>query len=436
MLVSPAFSRAGVALSDNGLGRPGLQGCDTKGAFAVSSDRLLERLFPMSEIVIVNGARTAFGAFGGGLATKSATDLAVEAGRGAIERSGVDKELIDSVIMGNVIQTSKDAIYLARHVALRNGLKESTPGHILNLLCGSGVSAVATAAMQIQAGMASVVLAGGTDALSMTPYSNWSNRWGGRMGHMELWDGLDIRDTYAKASMGETAENIQEKYKISREDQDEFALRSQTLAAQAMQSGRLREEIVPVEVESKKGKIVIEKDEHARAETTLEGLAKLKPVFRKGGSVTAGNACGIVDGAAALVVTSADTAEKLSLNPLVKVVSWAVTGVPPEIMGIGPVPAIPMALEKAGLKMDQIDLFEINEAFAVQYLACEKELNLPREKVNVNGGAIALGHPFGATGARLLLSISMELVKRKARYGCVSLCIGGGMGIAMILERI
>ncbi len=330
MLVSPAFSRAGVALSDNGLGRPGLQGCDTKGAFAVSSDRLLERLFPMSEIVIVNGARTAFGAFGGGLATKSATDLAVEAGRGAIERSGVDKELIDSVIMGNVIQTSKDAIYLARHVALRNGLKESTPGHILNLLCGSGVSAVATAAMQIQAGMASVVLAGGTDALSMTPYSNWSNRWGGRMGHMELWDGLDIRDTYAKASMGETAENIQEKYKISREDQDEFALRSQTLAAQAMQSGRLREEIVPVEVESKKGKVVIEKDEHARAETTLEGLAKLKPVFRKGGSVTAGNACGIVDGAAALVVTSAATAEKLSLKPLVKVVSWAVTGVPPE----------------------------------------------------------------------------------------------------------
>ncbi|MBN8658724.1 MAG: thiolase family protein [Candidatus Obscuribacter phosphatis] len=390
----------------------------------------------MDEIVIVNGARTAFGAFGGGLASKSATDLAVAAAAGAMERSGVKPEVVDSVVMGNVIQTSKDAIYLARHVALRNGLKDTTPGLILNLLCGSGVNAVATAAMQIRSGMASVVLAGGTDALSMTPYLNWSNRWGGRMGHMELWDGLDIRDTYARASMGETAENIREKYNISREAQDEFALRSQTLAAKAMESGRLREEIVGVEVPGKKGNTVIEKDEHARPETTLEGLAKLKPVFRQGGTVTAGNACGIVDGAAALVVTSAKKAEALSLSPMMRVVSWAVAGVPPEIMGIGPVPAIPMALEKAGLKMEQIDLFEINEAFAVQYLACEKELHLPREKVNVNGGAIALGHPFGATGARLLLSIGIELQKRKMRYGCVSLCVGGGMGIAMIVERI
>lgn len=390
----------------------------------------------MDEIVIVNGARTAFGAFGGGLASKSATDLAVAAAAGAMERSGVKPEVVDSVVMGNVIQTSKDAIYLARHVALRNGLKDTTPGLILNLLCGSGVNAVATAAMQIRSGMASVVLAGGTDALSMTPYLNWSNRWGGRMGHMELWDGLDIRDTYARASMGETAENIREKYNISREAQDEFALRSQTLAAKAMESGRLREEIVGVEVPGKKGNTIIEKDEHARPETTLEGLAKLKPVFRQGGTVTAGNACGIVDGAAALVVTSAKKAEALSLSPMMRVVSWAVAGVPPEIMGIGPVPAIPMALEKAGLKMEQIDLFEINEAFAVQYLACEKELHLPREKVNVNGGAIALGHPFGATGARLLLSIGIELQKRKMRYGCVSLCVGGGMGIAMIVERI
>lgn len=390
----------------------------------------------MDEIVIVNGARTAFGAFGGGLASQSATDLAVAAAAGAMERSGVKPEVVDSVVMGNVIQTSKDAIYLARHVALRNGLKDTTPGLILNLLCGSGVNAVATAAMQIRSGMASVVLAGGTDALSMTPYLNWSNRWGGRMGHMELWDGLDIRDTYARASMGETAENLREKYNISREAQDEFALRSQTLAAKAMESGRLREEIVAVEVPGKKTKTLIEKDEHARPETTLEGLAKLKPVFRQGGTVTAGNACGIVDGAAALVVTSAKRAEALSLSPMMRVVSWAVAGVPPEIMGIGPVPAIPMALEKAGLKMDQIDLFEINEAFAVQYLACEKELHLPREKVNVNGGAIALGHPFGATGARLLLSIGIELQKRKLRYGCVSLCVGGGMGIAMIVERV
>lgn len=389
-----------------------------------------------AEIVIVNGARTAFGAYGGGLASKSATDLAVEASRGAIKRSGVSPEQIDSVVMGNVLQTSKDAIYLARHVGLRNGLKQETPGHILNLLCGSGVNAVATAAMQIRSGMAEMVLAGGTDALSMTPYINWSTRWGGRMGHMELWDGLDIRDTYAKASMGETAENLAEKYKISRQEQDEFALRSQQLAAKAMQSGRLREEIEPIEIAGKKGNTIIEKDEHARAETNIESLTKLKPVFRKDGTVTAGNACGIVDGAAALLVTSSKTAEKLNLKPLTRVVSWAVVGVAPEIMGIGPVPAIPAALAKAGLKQDDIDLFEINEAFAAQYLACEKELNLPREKVNINGGAIALGHPFGATGARLLLSLSMELHKSAKRYGCVSLCVGGGMGIAMIIERL
>lgn len=390
----------------------------------------------MNEIVIVNGARTAFGAFGGGLASKSATDLAVEASLGAIERSAVDPTLIDSVIMGNVIQSSKDAIYLGRHVALRAGLKENTPGLILNLLCGSGVYAVANAAMQIDSGVAHIVLAGGTDALSMTPYCSWSNRWGGRMGHMELWDGLDIRDTYAKASMGETAENLQAKYKISREDQDEFALRSQKLAHAAAQSGRLKSEIRAIEIAGKKGITVIDRDEHARPETTIEGLAKLKPAFRKDGTVTPGNACGIVDGAAALVVTTAKTAEKHGLKPLSRVVSWAVTGVPPEIMGIGPVPAIPMALEKAKLKLEDIDLFEINEAFAVQYLACERELKLDRDKVNVNGGAIALGHPFGATGARLLLSISMELQLQKKRYGCVSLCVGGGMGIAMIVERL
>jgi acetyl-CoA acetyltransferase family protein len=307
---------------------------------------------------------------------------------------------------------------------------------ILNLLCGSGVYAVANAAMQIDSGVAHIVLAGGTDALSMTPYCSWSNRWGGRMGHMELWDGLDIRDTYAKASMGETAENLQAKYKISREDQDEFALRSQRLAHAAAQSGRLKSEIRAIEIPGKKGITVIDRDEHARPETTIEGLAKLKPAFRKDGTVTPGNACGIVDGAAALVVTTAKTAEKHGLKPLSRVVSWAVTGVPPEIMGIGPVPAIPMALEKAKLKLEDIDLFEINEAFAVQYLACERELKLDRDKVNVNGGAIAIGHPFGATGARLLLSISMELQLQKKKYGCVSLCVGGGMGIAMIVESL
>jgi len=390
----------------------------------------------MSDIVIVNGARTAFGAYGGGLASQTATDLAVAATRGAISRSKIDPAIIDSVVMGNVIQSSKDAIYLARHVALRNGLKVETPGLILNLLCGSGVYAVATAEMQIHAGMANYVVAGGSDSLSMTPYVAWSNRWGNKMGHMQLWDGLDIRDTYCNASMGETAENLQNQHNVSRQEQDQYAVRSQTLAKAAQDAGKFAEEIEPIEIPGKKGPTVIDKDEHMRPETTVEGLAKLKPAFKKDGTVTAGNACGIVDGAAAVIVTSDKLAQKANLKPIARVVSWAVVGVPPEIMGIGPVPAIPMALEKAKLKMEDLDLIEINEAFAAQYLACEKELKLDQSKVNVNGGAIALGHPFGATGARMLLTMALELQRRKGRYGCVSACIGGGMGIAMIIERI
>lgn len=388
------------------------------------------------ETVIVNGARTAFGAYGGGLAKLNATDLAVAASKAAIERSRLAPELIDSVVMGNVIQTSKDSIYMGRHIALRCGLRMETPGLIQNLLCGSGVYSVVEAQMQLATGRAQAVLAGGTDALSMTPYINWSTRWGGRMGHMELWDGLDIRDTLAHASMGETAENIREKYQISREDQDVYALRSQSLAARAIESGRLSKEIVGITVDGRKGQQLIDSDEHPRKDVTIESLSALKPVFKKDGTVTAGNACGIVDGAAALIVTTSDFAAKHDLKPLVRIVGHALVGVPPEIMGIGPVPAIPLALRNAGLTMDDIDLFEINEAFAVQYLACERELGLDRDKVNVNGGAIALGHPFGATGARLLLSMAIELHESNKRYGCVSLCIGGGMGIAMIVEKI
>lgn len=389
------------------------------------------------DLVIVNGARSAFGSFGGGLASLTATDLAVHASGGAIRRSGVDPAKIDYVVMGNVIQSSKDAIYLARHVGIRSGLKESSPGLIVNLLCGSSVQAVATAEMLIRSGQATCVLAGGTDSLSTTPYLTWDMRWGRRMGMSSLWDGLDIRDTLPNASMGETAENLQADYKITRQEQDEFALRSQTLTKKAQESGRLKEEIEPITVKQAKGASkVIDRDEHPRSDTSIEALAKLKPSFRKEGTVTPGNACGIVDGASALIVTSLGNAEKLNLAPLSRVVSWAVTGVAPRIMGIGPVYAIPLALEKAKLKQEQMDLFEINEAFAVQYLACERELKLDRDRVNVNGGAIAIGHPFGATGARLLLSISIELHKRKQRYGMVSLCIGGGMGIAMILERL
>ncbi|MBX9568177.1 MAG: thiolase family protein [Candidatus Obscuribacterales bacterium] len=388
------------------------------------------------EIVILSGARTAFGAYGGGLKDKTATELATVASKGALERGKVDPQSVDYVVVGNVLQTSKDAIYMGRHIALKCGMKMETPGLIINQLCGSGVQAVVQAEALIKTGQAETVLTAGCDALSMTPYSTWGVRWGGRMGHMELWDGIDIRDTICDRSMGETAEELQAKYQISREAQDEFALRSQNLAEEAAKSGKLAEEIVGVEVKDKKGVKIIDKDEHMRPGSTIEGLAKLPAVFKKGGTVSAGNACGIVDGGAALVVTTAKNAEKYGAEPLARVVSSAVAGVPPEIMGIGPVAAVPIALQRAGLKLEQMDLIEVNEAFAVQYLACEKELNFDREKINVNGGAIAIGHPFGATGGRLLLTISLELKRRKAKYGLVSLCVGGGMGIAMVIERM
>jgi len=271
----------------------------------------------------------------------------------------------------------------------------------------------------------------------MTPYISWGMRWGGRMGHGEIWDGLDIRDTMCDKSMGETAEEIQRRYGINREDQDVFACRSQLLAKVAQAAGYFAEEITPIEVKDGKGKsVIIERDEHPRANTSIDSLAALKPAFKKDGTVTAGNSCGIVDGAASLIVTSARHAEKLGQTPLVRVVSYAVAGVEPAVMGIGPVAAVPIALKKAGLTLEQMDLIELNEAFAVQYLACERDLGFDRDKVNVNGGSIALGHPFGATGGRLLLTISLELKRRKARYGLVSMCIGGGMGIAMVVERV
>jgi acetyl-CoA C-acetyltransferase len=389
------------------------------------------------EIVIVNGARTAFGAFGGSLAEKTATDLQVIACQGAMAKAGIKADTVDQVVLGNVLHTSKEAIYMGRHVALRSGMSMKTPAVVLNLLCGSGVKAVCDAESAIRSGQAKIVVAGGVDQLTMTPYLSWDTRWGKRMGHGQMYDGLDIRDTLPNNSMGETAENLQSKYQISREDQDEFALRSQTLAKKAQDAGRFAKEIVPVEIADRKGNIkLVASDEHLRPETTLAALAALRPAFKKDGTVTAGNACGIVDGACALVVTTAKEAEKQGLKPLCRIVSSAVVGVPPEIMGIGPVEAIPEALAKANLTLNDIDLIEINEAFAVQYIACERELKLDREKVNVNGGAIALGHPFGASGARLLLTLGIELQERKARYGLASLCVGGGMGIAMIVERL
>ncbi len=389
------------------------------------------------ETVILGGSRTPFGAYGGSLAALNPTELAVEAAKGALDNTTIEKSLVDYIVLGNVIHSSPDSIYMARHVAYKAGLDKNTPGLMVNLLCGSAVASVVQADLILQAGQAKAILAGGTEALSMTPYSSWNIRWGKRMGHGELLDGLDIRDTLVDFSMGETAENLQEKYgPISRDQQDEYAELSQARYKAALDKGYIANEITPIEIKVKKETKIINADEHPRPGTTREALAKLRPAFKSDGTVTAGNACGIVDGAACVVLTKASLAVKENLKPLARIVSSATVGVPPEIMGIGPVEAIPAALAKAGLKISDIDLFEINEAFALQYLACEKALDLNREIVNVNGGSIAIGHPFGATGARILMTLVHELIRRQKKYGCVSLCVGSGMGIAMVIESL
>ncbi len=394
----------------------------------------------VDETVIVAGSRTPFGAFGGSLAALSPTDLAVEAGKGALDKAKIDKSLIDYIMLGNVIHSSMDSIYMARHVAYRAGLNQNTPGLMVNLLCGSAIASIVQADMMLKTNQAKAILAGGTEALSMTPYLSWNIRWGtlkNRVGHGDLMDGLDIRDSLVDFSMGETAENLQEKFgPISRQEQDEYAALSQSRYKAALDKGYIQEEITPVDVKIKNQLQSISADEHPRPGTTAEALSKLRPAFRKDGTVTAGNACGIVDGAACVVVTSASLAQKENLKPLARIVSSATVGVPPEIMGIGPVEAIPAALAKAALKPSDIDLFEINEAFALQYLTCEKKLGLNRDIVNVNGGSIAIGHPFGATGARILTTLAHELKRRNKKYGCVSLCVGSGMGIAMVIESL
>ncbi|MBI4509754.1 MAG: acetyl-CoA C-acetyltransferase [Deltaproteobacteria bacterium] len=391
------------------------------------------------EIWIVAAKRTAFGTFGGMLKDLSATDLAVFASTAALSQAKVAGEEVNHVIFGNVQQTSVDAIYHARHVGLRAGVPVGTPALTVNRLCGSGFQAVVSGAEQILLGEAEICLVGGAENMSQAPHVVRGARWGlafGKQAQLEdtLWAGLT--DSYTGMPMAITAENLAEKYGITREECDAFAMRSQKAWTDAQAAGRFADEIAPLELKSKKGPVKFEKDEHPRAESTLEGLAKLPPVFKKDGVVTAGNASGICDGAAAIVLASREAAERRGLKPLAKVVQWGVTGCDPKIMGIGPAPAIRMALERAGLKQAEIDLFDINEAFASQYLAVEKELGLPREKTNVNGGAIALGHPLGASGARITGHLCYELGRRGARYAVGSACIGGGQGIAIILERL
>ncbi len=392
----------------------------------------------MNDVVVLGGARTAFGTYGGALRDVSATDLGVVAAKGAIERSKIPAQSIDQVIFGNVMQTSGDAVYFARHIGLKAGARIEAPALTINRLCGSGLQAILLAAQEIRLGQADIVLAGGAEAMSMAPHMIRGARWGLPLGEQKLEDYLWVAlvDSYNGLGMANTAENLGRKYGISRDAADAFAYRSHMLAAKARESCRFSEEIVPVEVKTKKGVAVVDKDEHIRPDTSIEALGKLVARFEKNGTVTAGNASGINDGAAALVIASAEAAEKAGLTPIARIVSGGVCGVDPDIMGIGPAPSSRQALTRAGLKIEDMDLVEINEAFATQYLAVEKDLGLDREKTNVNGGAIALGHPLGASGARLALTLITELRKRGGRYGLASLCIGGGQGIAAIFERV
>lgn len=391
----------------------------------------------MSEVVLIEGARTAFGRFGGSFKEVTATELAAHACKAALNRAGVDPDLVDAVFVGNVMQTSSDAAYIARHAALQAGVPIATPALTVNRLCGSGLQAIISAAQSLLLKEARVCLAGGSENMSQAPHVVRNARWGLPLGSYQLDDMLwdTLVDSYCGLPMAITAENLAERYSVSRLEQDEFALRSHTLAIRATDTGRLAKEIVPLAVEGTKPGIV-QGDEIPRRDTSLEALAKLAPRFKKGGTVTAGNASGISDGAAALVVTTDKVARELGLTPMARLVSWSVVGVEPSVMGIGPAPAIRQALTRASLRLEDMELIEINEAFAAQTLAVLKELGIGWERVNVNGGAIALGHPLGASGARLVLTLAYELRDRGMRYGVAALCIGGGQGIAAVLENL
>jgi acetyl-CoA acyltransferase 2 len=392
----------------------------------------------MSDVFILGGKRTPMGEYVGALKDISAIDLGAIAARGALEVTGVAPEEVDHTVIGNALQTSGDAIYGARHVALKAGVPFDRPALTVNRLCGSGIQSIVSAAQMIQLGEAQTALVGGMESMSQAPHVIRGARSGFPLGGGKLEDSLMVAllDTYCNTPMAGTAENLARKFEIGRQEQDEYALRSQQEAKRAQDAGYFAEEIVPVDVTTRKTTVRFEVDDHLRPQTTLEGLRKLKPAFAKDGFVTAGNASGIVDGAAALIICGEDYLRRRNVKPAGRIVSWAYAGVEPELMGIGPVPATRQALDKANLKLSDIDLVEVNEAFAAQYLAVEKELGLDRSKTNVNGGAIALGHPLGATGTRLVMTVLNELNRRAGRYGLATACIGGGQGIAMIVERV
>ena len=391
-----------------------------------------------SDVFILGGARTPMAEYAGKLKDITALELGAIAARAAMERTGVKPADVDHVVFGNVLQTSSDAVYGARHVGLKSGVPVDVPALTVNRLCGSGIQAAVSGAHMILLGEADVVLSGGMESMSQAPHVIRGLRSGLRLGQGQLEDTLwsALLDTHCGCTMAVTAENCAAKYAVSREEQDAYAIRSQQLADKAWREGRFKDEVVPVELKSRKGVEMFSQDDHMRPDTTMEILAKLPAAFSKNGCVTAGNASGIVDGGAALLLASAQGVKDHGLKPLAKLTHWAYVGVEPTLMGMGPAPATRKLLDKAGIALKDIDLIEINEAFAAQYLSVEKDLGLDRDRVNVNGGAIALGHPLGMTGTRILLTLTLELRRRGLKRGLASACIGGGQGIAALVETV
>ncbi len=392
----------------------------------------------MKEVVIVSACRTPIGSFGGSLKSVSAAELGAITVKEAIKRAGIAPELVEEVVYGNVLQAGLGQ-NVARQVSIKAGLPVETTAVTINIVCGSGLKTVAMAAQAIKAGDADIIVAGGTENMSAAPYVLPAGRWGARMNNSTMVDAMvndGLWDAFNQYHMGITAENVAEQWGITREEQDAFAVRSQNLAEAAIKAGKFKEEIVPVEIPQKKGDpVIFDTDEYPKFGASIEKMAKLKPAFKKGGTVTAANASGINDGAAALVVMSKDKAEELGLSWLCEIVSYATGGVDPSIMGVGPVASCTKALAKADMTIDDIDLVEANEAFAAQSIAVARDLKFDMDKVNVNGGAIALGHPIGDSGARILVTLIHEMIKRDSKTGLATLCIGGGQGQTMIIKR-
>jgi acetyl-CoA C-acetyltransferase len=392
----------------------------------------------MKDVVILDGVRTAIGTFGGSLASQPPTALGAAVAKEALSRSGVDAKQIGHTVFGHVINTEPRDMYLSRVAAVDAGIPQEAPALTVNRLCGSGAQAIVSAAQHVMLGDADYVVAGGAESMSRSPHSTRSARWGQKMGEIEMMDMMvgALSDPFGAGHMGVTAENVASEHQITREEQDGFAAESQKRALAAISEGRFKSQILPIEVRVKRDMVAFDTDEHPKAGTTAESLANLKPVFKKDGSVTAGNASGINDGAAAIVMASAEAAERAGLKPKARLLGYAHSGVRHDVMGIGPIPAVQNLLAKIGMTADQFDVIESNEAFAAQACAVNKALGLDTSKVNPNGGAIALGHPVGATGAILTVKTMYELERTKGRYGLITMCIGGGQGIALAIESL